>query len=368
LLRRDFELIPSVKRWNSRLQSKRSPTYRLMSWCKWLESKGLTWHPDELIKIQGAAVGDERFKLLDLLQEFVAGSDLRAASKQHSYACVKSFFMHNRCDLPQDKSFKISSDYVKVEGMLTVDVIRQIVLRSNACYKALFLSMLSGGMGLGEVVYWSDNGLPSLLTQLENGAHPVKVNLPGRKKGRGTHPFYTFIGSDAIKALKQYFELYPHNSKAIFLNQFGDPITRSCIRLYWNRQLDVLGLKGEPQGKGKMMRYGMNPHEFRDVFRSRWEKSGAPGAAAEFMMGHVVDKNEYNKAYNDVDFATQAYFQAEDWLNILSHEPDKIPRAEAQREIYKIRHEQDERIAKLEEYMRQSQALKKDKEKISEIL
>ena len=51
--------------------------------------------------------------------------------------------------------------------------------------------------------------------------------------------------------------------------------------------------------RGKSARYGKNLHEIRDLFRTRWEKSGASGAAAEFFKGHARALNHFCVKKND---------------------------------------------------------------------
>jgi hypothetical protein len=53
--------------------------------------------------------------------------------------------------------------------------------------------------------YWNMNGCEELLEQLDQGEEIVKVNLPGRKKNKNKRRFYTFIGGDAVDAIKQGF-------------------------------------------------------------------------------------------------------------------------------------------------------------------
>ena len=99
----------------------------------------------------------------------------------------------------------------------------------------------------------------------------------------------------------------------------------------------------EPR-RGIHVRYGKNLHELRDLFRTRWEKSGARGAAAEFFMGHVVDPLDYNKAYRDEAFARAQYLEAEPWLNVVSEEPSKVDVGE----VRSLRHQLDDLESRLE--------------------
>jgi integrase len=340
----ELRLVPSVSRWMGRLSPKWfEPQVRaLRMWCTWLGSHGLENRPDELIRFQGGASGRDQYRLLDLLQEWVNGLDLRAASKEAYYNYCRSFFLHNRVALPHDPSFKIHSRKPKHVGTLTVEEIRAVLNRCDPCHRAIFTSMVNGGMGKGEVLYWSDNGLASTLEQLDLNRGVIRIDLPGRKRGRGTHPFFTFIGRDGIKALKAWLASSPHSSGAIFLNQQGRPVTIEGLHSYWRRQVLALNLmkKGE--------HYGKNPHELRDVFRTRFQKSGADGLAAEFFLGHVVDSNEYNKAFNDEDYARSMYIMAEPWINVVTEEPEKIPRAEMDRKMREMREAQAAQMAEVQ--------------------
>jgi hypothetical protein len=202
--------------------------------------------------------------------------------------------------------------------------------------------MVMGGMGSGELVYWSDNGYESLVSQLDSGVRVIRIDLPGRKRGRGIRPFYTFIGSDAVKALKQYLEVRKPGEGPIFYNQFGGRVYENILTEYWRRQLLSLGLRKAGE------HYGKNLHEVRDLFRSRWQKSGADGTSAEFFMGHVIDVNGYNKAFSDVDYARSQYDIVEKWLNIVSNDPEKVPKAEVDRQMKAF----EERQTRLEDNQR----------------
>ena len=94
---------------------------------------------------------------------------------------------------------------------------------------------------------------------------------------------------------------------------------RMAVRMYWLRHLEKHGLIHRGKGvETRSNRYGLNLHEFRDNFRSLWQKSGAASEAAEFMMGHVVDPLGYNKAFRDEKWLIGEYRKASKWLNIFS--------------------------------------------------
>jgi hypothetical protein len=311
-------------------------------WLRWLREQGEVWMPDSMVAFQFNAVGQDRFRLLDLLQRWVQGLDVRQQTKQVYYNYIRSFFMHNRCELPRDKGFKIHSDKVKVQGTLTVDEIRRMVFSSNELHQAVYLAMFTGLMGAGELIHFSDHGLDSLMAQLSEGAPLIRVDLPGRKKGRGVRPFYTFLAGDARRALEAWMRVRPPGGSSVFVDQFGHPLTDHGLRFYWRRHLLRLGIIQQDGSGVSSARYGKNLHEMRDVARSRWQKSGADPMAVEFFMGHLIDVNDYNKAFRDVDYARSMYLDAEPWLNIISNDPEKIPRVEHDRMISDLQEAQRE--------------------------
>lgn len=65
-------------------------------------------------------------------------------------------------------------------------------------------------------------------------------------------------------------------------------------------------------------RTGRNPHEIRDLFRSQWEKSPAKASISEYLMGHVVDPLDYNKAFRDEWWVVGEHKKALSMLQIMS--------------------------------------------------
>jgi integrase len=284
--------------------------------------------PDDLVAFQGE---HRDFQVLDDIQRWIGGKSCRVNTKRFAYAVLRSFFMHNRVPLPQDRSFRIVSDEPRVNGSLSVGEVKRILGSCNEAYRAAFLCMFQGGMGVGELIYWSENGYGDLIKQLREGATLVRLDLPGRKSWRNSRPFYTFIGKDAIEALRIWLKIRGSEEGPIFLNQFNGALNTVAIRHYWLRKLGRLGIIERPEGADSSTRYGKNPHEMRDLFRTQWQKSGAAAEAAEFFMGHNIDTNEYNKAFRDEAYARRQYRKAERWLNILTDDPEKVSIDEVER-------------------------------------
>ncbi len=337
-----------VDRWLGRLR----PSTAVVSgqlfdaWMRWLRESDCRFSslsPDELILFQQE--NPASYELLDVVQDYIRSKKGRVGYKKRVYSAIRSFFMHNRAELPRDAGFSIQGDKGRVVGNLTVHEFQLVLGSCNPMYRALFLCMFQGGMGVGEALYWNENGLESLQSQLRDNVHHIKIDLPGRKKMRNIRPFYTFIGKDALEALALWMEKRPNTSEFIFVSNRGKSVTYDLMFLYWIRNLKRLGIIKPDQTGDTGSRYGKNLHELRDLFRSRWQKSGSSQNAAEFFMGHVVDPLEYNKAFRDVDYALREYRKAELWLNILSEDPEKVSRERV--------NQQDRKIAFLEEQLLQ---------------
>jgi len=320
----DLKEYQSVKRWISRLSPStvRSRVNDLNRWMVWLQSSGSKFadhDPDQLIEFQIESNGRGRNEILDEVQNFILTLKGRAQTKKTAMSNIRSFFMHNRASLPEDPSFKVKGDEPKVVGKLSPENVRDVILSCNEVFQAVFSCMLQAGMDQESFMYWNQNGLTDLKRQLKEDSDIIKIDLPGRKMKRNEAPFYTFIGPDAIKAVRNYFGVRPKDADAIFLDQSKTPLSKVGMQSYWARHLRKLGLI--PRKKGSLSsRYGMNLHELRDCFRTLWAKSAAKPEIAEFLMGHQIDPLGYNKIFQDTDWVKAEYQKTLPWLNLLSSE------------------------------------------------
>ena len=323
--------------------------------------------PDDLVNYQQMAPHHDIYNILDKVQRFISDMnpvvwvhpasgvklnlvqrhdvEFRVSSKKGYYAAIRSFFNHNRAELPSDSSFILWSDTSSVEGTLTVEDIRNVIMRSNLAYHAVFLAIFQSGMDISGFEFWNLNGWDSLEKELEKDSKVITIWLPGRKKLRNKTPFQTFIGPDSVEVIKTYlphreraretFERMERNRRnkarkegltyverefetAIFYTKLGDPINSRDLQKYWMRQTIRLGMVKRLKNGYRGNRYGKNLHEIRDVFRSQWEKSPAKASVAEYMMGHKVDPLEYNKAHRDEAWTRKEYGKALSMLQIMS--------------------------------------------------
>lgn len=318
----------TVKNWLARLAPKTAKdySYTFDRWMSWMDDNGGKFAgmtPDELVEYQKDSDRRSQYEILDHVQHYVVlATRTRIKTKARTYAIMRSFFLHNRAELPKDLHFKIRSDTPPVLGTLTVEEIRNATLVAKPRYRAALLSLFQGGMDQAEFEYWNQNGWEKLREDLLGNPNVIRIDIPGRKRFRNIKPFYTMIGGDAIEAIRTYLPKRPEGGTAIFYTNRLTPITGGTLDAYWTRNLIRLGIiKQVPQGERHSgTRYGKNLHEMRDVFRSQWEKSPAKGSVAEFMMGHLkqIDPNEYNKAFRDEDWVRREYLKALPHLQLLT--------------------------------------------------
>ena len=310
----------------------------------------------ELVVFQKNARGDEEFELLDQLQKHAQNlsvrttnlvkyptgyRDARVSSKECAYWVVHSFFVHNRAAFPKDK-FILSSEMEPTESLLTLEILREAILRSRPDYAAIWLCMFMAGMGIHELLYWSNNGWKKLKKDLDDGSTTPIIYIPGRKKGKNriARAFRTRIGGDALTYLMRYLEgrrkkarynfdrsfkegaLHKgmrFNPNIIFYTNRGTPMTKECLKKYWSRVLKGLGyLHPFDNGMYAGNRYGYHGHLMRSLFRTQWSKSPVKDFLGEAYMGHVTDKNGYNRAQTDHKWSSAQYRRVLPWLNIMS--------------------------------------------------
>jgi hypothetical protein len=333
---------------------------------------------EQVLDFQDNAKGRrERFLISDFLNGWVDGMCLRFGSKLVYRSAIVRFFARGHVELPRDVGFVFHADRPKVRCDLNVDELRKIVLASNPLYRAVFLLKFQGGMGNEEVVFVNENYSEYIMQNLN--CRVLRLDLTGRKRLKNRYPYYTFVGSDAIVAIKQYVQWAKRLTfKPLFLNEHGTPLTHEDIRRYFMRRCLSLGLikdfspeckdcgegtkrlqKGKPKhtfyychkcGKywtkeelGLTMnelcsiRYEKNSHEERDLFRTQCQFAGVDAPVPEFWMGHgeQVDPNDYNKFMNESGraYVLSQYMKALPFLNIMSEEPRKVDRLTVLQEL-----------------------------------
>lgn len=323
------------------------------------------------------------YKFVDSAYKWLDQRELAVGTMRTRMGVLRGFFIANRVPLPRDKH-RFRSSREKVVGELSVDDFRKILMSCNRIYRAAFLVQFQSGSGVGELDYINTRFAEHIRHEVKNGKQLIRLRMPGRKQNRNVKPYYTFIGLDAVDALRILFHSQSwRKDDVLFRNKRGDRVSKigfatyfrshavkaGVIQQYAPKCLDCSGetvkdverkrgVNGHHktsyvctvcQSRHSSTEYGMShdvrggirykakTHELRDLFRTQCHYAqtykGFDASAGEFFMGHTVDPLEYDKIMRDSAYAMSEYRKAMSFLNIISEEPLKVARTDVEEEF-----------------------------------
>jgi len=292
---------------------------------------------------------DDPYEVLTLLQEYLATRKLTKNTNQRTYGSIRSYFLHNRCPLPQER-FRVPGFRPPTLGRLTDHHVARIVAAAKPRDRSLILVKWMGLLDTEGVMWVGENLSDHIVSAIEAHECPIRIDLPGRKHMENERRFYSFLGKDAIDMLVQYFEKdergWPRKGEPLWLNKFGKPMRARTWPEFWLDLIRRAGLIPKMPQHDQGHRYGYNSHEMRDAARSllhtRAKKDGLDLECAEFWMGHTVDPLQYDKFYMDQDYMTAQYRIAEKHLNIISNpQVSSVELQKRDREFSELREKHD---------------------------
>ena len=257
---------------------------------------------------------------------------------------VKTFFIENDVELPL-KFWKKISRRIKGSRALTLDRIptneelKKLLLHMPIQGKALFLTLESSGMRIGEL-------LKSNIDDLFLEENPARIQLRGEitKTGNPRHVFFSREAKEALTEWLKVREDYLNSAvrKSHFYNKDADnprvfPFNVSTAYSMWRKALHKSGLNGKDKSTG---REKLHPHTLRKFFRTRLGAVGSsviPVDVVEALMGHEGYLTEVYRRYSIEDLR-KFYLKGESALLVFT---------EAQ-EVTKLRKEVEERNQSLQ--------------------
>jgi len=284
-------------------------------------------------------------------------------------------------DLDLDFIRKLKNDRPATSTKLTIDILRDILtrLRGDARMRSLILCQLQSFSGLHEILLINQNYASYIAKRIQAGDKIIELEMRwGRKQHERS--WYTYIGTAAIEALKQYFENergWPKDGEPIWCNKrYKDsPLTSRSYTQAWTRILVSMGFRPPPPrqngGNGDpYAHFGFSIHKMRTLAISqsqlaigqRLENGCAFNPeSAEYFSGHQIDDLGYRKIHElDARYRRQQYSLVEQFLNPYRREQveqqyeDRIASLERQlagiREVFNIRGEDPHVIANPEEH------------------
>ena len=263
-----------------------------------------------------------------------------ARVRLHAQYAARRFLLDQNEDLMLPKSNLKQPDLVKEPVYLTWDEAHKICDAASLPYSLIFKLMLSVGWGIGEFLKFNKtetwNGIKAKLAS--GNAHYFRFGFKGRKTNR--RPFYSLIPakvlSDAVALeakgkIKLPLSYEKKNGKSVPLDDSNLLTNRRYLESAFETALKrapIVLTQGHP-----------SPHELRDTFLTRAIQVACSDSAANFTMGHGLDRDRYNKCDRD-----------EGWLwNELSkiHGPAAVTEDALEERDAKIRH-LEKRLAQLE--------------------
>ena len=286
--------------------------------------------PDELI--EWARKVPDKYVVLDALQDWVNGCAARYNTKRIAYATVRSFFMHNRVELPLDKHFRIRADEEPVDRKLRREHVQRFIGLATEPWRSVLLVKWHALLDNQGLVYVSNNHAETVVKALRENADICRFTMPGRKKMKNIQTFETFIGSEPLTALREYFDNergWPKPGEPIWIysaaNHRGRPMKVHALQEAWMHLVRraKIGVPKQP-AKELKARYGFNMHNTRDLVISHLtEVPNLKEVSVEYWAGHQIDPLGYRDLRLKPQFLEEQYRLAIPYLNIITQAPDR---------------------------------------------
>jgi len=193
--------------------------------------------------------------------------------------------------------------------------LRRILLHTSIQGKALFLTLSSSGMRIGEA-------LKLKLEDFDFEKQPCQVNIRGEYTKTG-NPRITFISSEAVMAIQEWLKV---RSKYLLAasrrsHKYGKSATDDRIFPFenvtayeiWKHALEKAQFLKHDSSTNRLT---LHPHVLRKFFRTRLG-TVIPVDVTEALMGHEEYLTEVYRKYNPEDLA-KFYLQGEAALLIFT--------------------------------------------------
>jgi len=302
------------------------------------------------------------------IENFLAAiNDKPPKSVRLCLTAVRTFLIENDVELPV-KFWRRLIKRVRGSRALTLDKVpsnaelRRIIMHMPVHGKALFLTLASSGMRIGEA-------LKLKVEDVELDTKPVRVNIRGEYTKTGNSRV-AFVSREAAEAIQEWLKVRSQYIEAAAgkSHRYGKPtedqrlfpFEANTAYAVWKNALRKAGfLKKDAQTN----RHTVHPHVLRKFFRTRMG-SVIPVDVVEALMGHEGYLTEVYRRYSHEDLA-RFYSLGEAAVSVL---------AETE-EVAKLRVEVEERNRQLQalvngltaENMELKQRLQKLEQKLSEI-
>jgi hypothetical protein len=235
-----------------------------------------------------------------MMKEAAKGFPKKSVSITALYAGRKFLLDHDEYMMLPAAKLKIQK--VKPPVNLKWDDANTIADAASSPYNMIFRIMLQSGWGIGEFLKFNTpETWKRVKAKLANepNAECFRFDFSGRKKNN--RPFYSLV---PMKTLRECVALEAKKGLSLPMcgrgrnGASGPPLDHAHVfsaRTYIEsafrtalKRAPISDVQGTP-----------GAHELRDVFFTRAIQVGCAESAANFVMGHMIDKLGYNKSSND---------------------------------------------------------------------
>jgi hypothetical protein len=271
---------------------------------------------------------DADFRTLELVQQFITkgeypdrrkgreGKTVKVAetcrARRELYlTAIRSFFAHNRLELPRDKTFRITeADNVpQTETFMDLETARKIIGCLKEPYRSLASAALYGGLGRKEAL--SLNRMwPTIEKQLQEQRDPIRIDFAKRKSN--PRPYFMFLPAKLLKphmGKEIPFGVYTKHSKVKHLR----PMNESDLLVAWRYAKKRAGVEGK-----------QTFHMLRDLLVTSFYRIGADVITAQFLTGHGVDANQYLQITKSPDRPEKEWKKYQQFLDGERAQPDLL--------------------------------------------
>jgi len=351
---------PSVQKWMEGLRegpNQRTALYNLARYLRWRKARGLEADPEKLIEECLNGTNLTLVQHLNPLVQYCQGPTFEGSvreTRRKNFRDVVSFYRSHFVTLPRAKISGSIEHKVGTEITATkfLHFAKTVLLKARLTTRAraIVLTMVQSGMDASTLMdVFNYYGYPQIAAHFGTAQHeewdsskcPVRVDLVRPKTN---FRYYTFLDVDSIESLKDWLverksmtgggpaiqtgqgSSKMPKSDPIFITRDGRPMTPKSVGEVFRESGKRAGVNIVPgtktaDYKWASNRYLFHSHEVRDTLITISRRVKADVVAANFFVGHSIDKLGYDKSpWDSEDYFRAEYMKvARPHLNIVSN-------------------------------------------------
>jgi len=332
--REEYLSFESVGQWFDGLGTKSSGTKKvylndLVHYCEWIKK-----NPDQLKQERKEQLKsddiDAKMTAEKTLNRYINSGVKPQNAMARAVAAIRSFYAYNFIEL-SDKAVKAPRQIKEKDYRCpTVEDLRKMLEGSHLRDRAILLTLFQTGVRESSLAILRVKHIKEVF----EGKVPAHISLRAKElKGKYSGlECHTFLGRDAIEAIKKYLD-WRKRAKKEELTDDSFLFTR----------LDALGEPLNEQAFIKIVKEACNrvgvehfsPHDFRRAFQTNLEAAGVSANWVKKMTGHKLSGEENPYSIPKIEQLREAYMKAEPKLSITTKTETDFDRVK--REVESLR-------------------------------